>query len=353
MPLTQVAAGARIVISHANQYYDLLKGVVGETITLIYNAAPSIKIQPSSDPAASTDAIQINSNAGVVLGAITYDGKFEAADGTVALPGLTFDDDTDTGMYRVGANTMGIAAGGAEKIRINSTGLSTDAGVSYVGGSGVPLMRYRDDFATGIDGSVAASPLFALGWARTTINGTATTLAPVANHPGIVRLTTTATATSTINLFGTQAAGSLLPADTFDMTIIMKPAATVDSSMVFALGLGDTTSLAVGAVPANGIYIEKAAADTSYFGVCRTASVQTRTAALATVTNGTWVKFRVRRSDASTISFSVDGGAEVTVATNVPTAVLLPFMHIDNAGVAVDRTIDVDFFELTVSGITR
>lgn len=122
MALTQVAAGARIVISHANQYYELLKGVTGETITLIHNAAASVVIQPSSDPAASTDAIQVKSNAGTVLGAITYDGKFEAADGAVGAPGLTFDDDTDTGIYRVGANDLAITTGGTQRLRINTSG---------------------------------------------------------------------------------------------------------------------------------------------------------------------------------------------------------------------------------------
>lgn len=123
MAIAQVTAGSRIVISDLNAYYNLLKGVTGsgETITLIYNAAPSLKIQPSSDPAASTDAIQINNNAGTVLGAITYDGKFEAANGTVSLPGLTFDDDTDTGLYRIGANNIGIAVGGVKQVDLTTT----------------------------------------------------------------------------------------------------------------------------------------------------------------------------------------------------------------------------------------
>jgi len=44
------------------------------------------------------------------------------ADGTVALPGIAFTDDLDTGVYRPGADQMAISIGGTERIRIVSTG---------------------------------------------------------------------------------------------------------------------------------------------------------------------------------------------------------------------------------------
>jgi hypothetical protein len=77
MALAQVVAGARIVTSDANQYYNILKGVTGsgETITLIYNAAASLIFQPSSDPAAGTQVLQVKNNAGTVQSALTYDGN--------------------------------------------------------------------------------------------------------------------------------------------------------------------------------------------------------------------------------------------------------------------------------------
>jgi hypothetical protein len=77
MALAQVVAGARIVTSDANQYYNILKGVTGsgETVTLIYNAAGSLIFQPSSDPAADTQVLQVKNNAGTVQSALTYDGN--------------------------------------------------------------------------------------------------------------------------------------------------------------------------------------------------------------------------------------------------------------------------------------
>lgn len=114
MALSTRATGDPVAAADHNEAYQLLKGQPGsgEQVKLVYNAASALLIQPSSDPAASTDAIQVNNNAGTVLAAITYDGKFEAADGTVALPGVTFEDDTDTGIYRTGANAMAVTAGG-------------------------------------------------------------------------------------------------------------------------------------------------------------------------------------------------------------------------------------------------
>src|SRR2546428_11977169 len=74
MAIALVAAGARIIISDLNAYYNLLKGAAGETITLSYNATGSLIFQPSSDPAAGTQLVQIKNNAGTVKSALTNDG---------------------------------------------------------------------------------------------------------------------------------------------------------------------------------------------------------------------------------------------------------------------------------------
>jgi hypothetical protein len=50
------------------------------------------------------------------------------AAGTVSLPGLTFDSDTDTGLYRIGANNPGMAVGGAKIQEWASTGSTIGTG---------------------------------------------------------------------------------------------------------------------------------------------------------------------------------------------------------------------------------
>jgi len=72
-----------------------------------------------------------------------WTGQFKAADGTVLLPGITFKADTDTGLWRVGANNIALSLGGVKNFDFLSTGLSVisaDAGA----GSGPDLVLDRN-----------------------------------------------------------------------------------------------------------------------------------------------------------------------------------------------------------------
>lgn len=55
-------------------------------------------------------------------GTIPMTGSFRATDGNVFGPGITFDLDPDTGIYRNGADIMSFATGGAERVRIDQAG---------------------------------------------------------------------------------------------------------------------------------------------------------------------------------------------------------------------------------------
>jgi hypothetical protein len=125
MAVAQVTAGNRIITTDLNAYYNLLKGAAGEGITLVYNAAGALSLQPSSDPAASTQLIQVKNNAGTVKFAVRADGALvfsdatvqstaagAFADGTVGAPGAYFNSETSTGLYRLGAGRVGVAATG-------------------------------------------------------------------------------------------------------------------------------------------------------------------------------------------------------------------------------------------------
>jgi hypothetical protein len=56
------------------------------------------------------------------------------ADGTVSIPGYTFESDTNTGMYRIGGDQIGFAASGVLQLTINTTGI-TAAGTLAVTGA--------------------------------------------------------------------------------------------------------------------------------------------------------------------------------------------------------------------------
>lgn len=60
-------------------------------------------------------------------------GQLKAASGTAALPGVTFGSDTDSGLFLKSANTVGIAAGGAEVATIDSEGIKDSNSVVITG----------------------------------------------------------------------------------------------------------------------------------------------------------------------------------------------------------------------------
>ena len=59
-----------------------------------------------------------------VAGTITPTGSVHAAAGSVGNPSLAFDADQDTGLFRIGANNLGVAIGGAKVLDVASTGLT-------------------------------------------------------------------------------------------------------------------------------------------------------------------------------------------------------------------------------------
>jgi hypothetical protein len=94
--------------------------------------------------------------------------------------------------------------------------------------------------------------------------------------------------------------------------------------------------------PTDGVWFERLAADTSWFGVTRSAGVQTRTAALV-AQDTAFHNFRCRALTATTVGFQIDRGAEVTVATNIPGSALGSMIFhqiIPSAAAARSHTLD-------------
>lgn len=50
--------------------------------------------------------------------------RVQTGDGTLTLPGLTFSSDTDTGIYRIGSNNLGVVVGGTKILDISASGLT-------------------------------------------------------------------------------------------------------------------------------------------------------------------------------------------------------------------------------------
>lgn len=70
---------------------------------------------------------------GTALTILRSTGQWRFEDGTAALPQLSFTADSDTGIYRVGANILGFSVNATEVVRIQSTGLNITGGAPGFG----------------------------------------------------------------------------------------------------------------------------------------------------------------------------------------------------------------------------
>lgn len=91
-----------------------------------------------------------------ITGTLTVQGQAGFADGTVGAPGIAFTSDLDTGLYRIGANNIGVAANGAKVLDIATTGLTitgtlTPSGQTLAADGTVflPGLSYSSDPDTG------------------------------------------------------------------------------------------------------------------------------------------------------------------------------------------------------------
>ena len=131
-----------------------------------------------------------------------------------------------------------------------------------------------------------------------------------------------------------------------EMTWIIKPT-TADADFDLRFGLAsDLTS----ATPTNGAYFEKLAADTNWFTTTR-ATTETRTDTGIAVSTASYITVRMVRTS-GLVLFYFNGALVATHTTTIPTAAVGPGIHILNSA-AANKTMTVDYFEMTIGGLTR
>jgi len=85
-----------------------------------------------------------------------FNNYIRCASGTAATPSISFSTDTNTGMYRAGADSIGFATGGAERFRISSTyaSMTTTANKAYLNFTAstatTPAFTFNADTDTGL-----------------------------------------------------------------------------------------------------------------------------------------------------------------------------------------------------------
>lgn len=103
----------------------------------------SYKIQPTRGVTAALLA-SVNSLISNFQGAANtaLAGKF--GNGSAAAPGVTFDADQDTGLFRKAANVLGFAVGGAEKATLSGSGMTVNVPIS-----GTAVQTSKSDVTAG------------------------------------------------------------------------------------------------------------------------------------------------------------------------------------------------------------
>jgi hypothetical protein len=98
--------------------------VLGTTnTTTITSPAPAASRVYTIPDAGTTASFMMTQAAQTVVGQQTFSAAALFADGTVSLPGISFNNDQDCGMYRFGTNAFGLAANGVIQASIGVAGV--------------------------------------------------------------------------------------------------------------------------------------------------------------------------------------------------------------------------------------
>lgn len=166
------------------------------------------------------------------------------------------------------------------------------------------------------------------------------------NRPGIVRRDTSAVI-NTITVTQLYPHSSAVFASNLPHNIIwIARLNTNDAETSVRLGSGNSV---IGDPPGTGIYFEKDDADTNWFCVTESGG-RTRTDSGVAV-NTNFNVFEYRRLSAS-VEFYLNGVLVCTNTATLPTALVNPFTQIINSA-AASKTMDMDYFEVNVQGMTR
>lgn len=199
-------------------------------------------------------------------------------------------------------------------------------------------LQFNDDF---LFGQFLTPPMLTNG-------GINTGTAPIASHPGILNINTTAVINTVASAFLSSGASAFIPSDVHNITWLARPNSN-DANTVYRFGAMESPAVSP---PNDGIYVEKAAADTNWFCVTRSGGVQTRVNSGISVGTTAFLSFFYFRNS-SGVQFSI-GGANVCslMTTNIPTGALRPTLMIVNTAAAA-KNIDIDYFEMNIFNMAR
>lgn len=235
---------------------------------------------------------------------------------------------TISGGYDVRTLTAGVGVALA-----NSAGSITISAVD----NGSSLFQ-NDDF---MGGSVASGQLGKLGWQ---IFGPGSRPAAVFDHPGQYRGSTAASPGATAGIFLPEA-NDFLASRTFDMVFIARLVQS-DANTEARIGASQGASM----TPTEGVFFRKYGADTVWKAVCVAGGAETITST-GVSTDANYHYFRIRNVGGSMV-FNVDGSADITIATNIPTVAMIMIAMIATLTTAA-KSLDIDYWSIQMTGLNR
>jgi len=122
------------------------------------NFAGTLTVGGATVLTATTDATTTTTGSFTTLGGMSYGttkalygGSIHLAAGTVSLPSYSLDGDTDTGIYAVGANSLGTATNGVLRLTIDTAAVTSTLPFLAPAGTGAaPSLSFSGDYDTGL-----------------------------------------------------------------------------------------------------------------------------------------------------------------------------------------------------------
>ncbi|MEO0215654.1 MAG: hypothetical protein ABIL14_01385 [candidate division WOR-3 bacterium] len=245
-------------------------------------------------------------------------------------------DNSDSDKFKI---SMGNALGTNDFLAVDTSGNLNLVSGRYSGRLENPAIQafVKDDFF----GTLISATRFMseMGWVY---SAGSLVLGGDANHPGTFTMGTTSSAGNIAYFY--QDCTTHTTHD-FDATMIIFPSTGSNISLLVGF-VGNVGSMS----PSYGIYFRKDSAETTWKGVCVSADTSTTVDTTVTV-SASWFKLRIRKSS-GTVYFSVNGGSEYGISTNVPSTTLVPEFLV-RTDTTLTRQLTVDYFDLHVSGISR
>lgn len=274
----------------------------------------------ASDHNANWDDIEAEITNSLALdGQSTMTGQFKASSGTVAAPGITFGSDTDSGLYRTGANEIGLALGGSNVATLGAAAWTI-----------VPAVTFTAAPVFSASGFISASHLASNAVTTAKITDANVTLAKLANI-----------ATSTI--IGRSTSGSGVPEE---LTL----SGLAISGGVLSVGAGGVVKSAYGEYTSNALLTTQIPVDDSIPQNTQGAEIITAAITPSSSSNKLRIRFQgffsASTAASLTAAFFQDSTAAALNATvtttsgaNVQTAIVLE--HEVTAGTTSATTIKV------------